>query len=239
MIKFQRGELTKVNFRHFLTWKGVDLLKRFFGDWSPLILTLSLYFGIRHYLAEARYIPSGSMLPGLKINDRLVVEKVSFRKRSPRHGEIVVFKSPYSFDKELIGRRTHDLPSAFKCSLVTFPLFSWLPGIVDPACDAYIKRVIAVEGDKVFVDSKGVVFLNNEISDEPYVQNYCNQSFNFNACKSIDALVPSGHVFVLGDNRKNSWDSRFWPGGPFLSEKNIIGRASWRFWPFNRLGKLD
>ena len=62
---------------------------------------MALYFGIRHYLAEARFIPSGSMLPGLQIQDRLLVEKLTYRGRKPRRGEIVVFNSPYAFDPAL------------------------------------------------------------------------------------------------------------------------------------------
>ena len=76
--------------------------KNLFWDfWAPIFFTLSIYLGIRNYVAEARYIPSGSMLPGLQIKDRLVIEKLTFRNRSPRRGEIVVFKTPYSFDRVL------------------------------------------------------------------------------------------------------------------------------------------
>ena len=59
----------------------------FFETWGPVSLTVLLYIGIRNFIAEARYIPSGSMLPGLKINDRLIVEKLSLRKRTPFRGE--------------------------------------------------------------------------------------------------------------------------------------------------------
>ena len=84
--------------------KGNQFPFKSFGDfWGPIILTISIYTGFRHYVAEARYIPSGSMLPGLQINDRLIIEKLTFRNRSPLRGEIVVFRSPYSFDKELIS----------------------------------------------------------------------------------------------------------------------------------------
>lgn len=64
--------------------------------WRSVLLTLAVALGIRQFLLEARFIPSGSMLPGLQIQDRLLVEKISFRSRAPRRGEIVVFHSPFT-----------------------------------------------------------------------------------------------------------------------------------------------
>ena len=103
-------------------------------------------------------------------------------------------------------------------------------------CDAYIKRVIAVGGDHLFINANGNVVLNGRSIDEPYVKYFCQGKAKFNLCSPITTRIPKGHVFVLGDNRANSWDSRFWPAGGFLPEKEIIGKASWRFWPFSRLG---
>ncbi len=209
----------------------------FLDTWGPVSLTVFLYVGIRHFIAEARYIPSGSMLPGLKINDRLIVEKLSLRKRAPFRGEIVVFNSPYSFDKKLLAYRQTNLPSKLKCSLITFPLVSWIPTFTDRACDAYIKRVIAVGGDRLSINAKGTILLNDRSIDEPYVEYFCESKIVPNLCPAVTTTVPKGHVFVLGDNRANSWDSRFWPDGGFLPEKEIIGKAAWRFWPISRFGK--
>ena len=209
----------------------------FFDTWGPVSLTVFLYVGIRHFIAEARYIPSGSMLPGLRINDRLIVEKLSLRKRAPLRGEIVVFNSPYSFDKKLIAYRQTNLPSKLKCSLITFPLISWIPTFTDRACDAYIKRVIAVAGDRLSINTKGSILINDRSIDEPYVEYFCESKAVPNLCRPVTTTVPKGHVFVLGDNRANSWDSRFWPAGGFLPEKEIIGKATWRFWPISRFGK--
>jgi len=209
----------------------------FFDTWGPISLTILLYVGIRHFIAEARYIPSGSMLPGLKVNDRLIVEKLSLRRGPPSRGEIVVFNSPYSFDKKLITNRKTQLPSRVKCSFITFPLISFIPTLNDRACDAYIKRVIAVEGDRLLINARGMIMLNGRTIDEPYVENFCPMQAEFNLCPPINTTVPKGHVFVLGDNRANSWDSRFWPSGGFLQSKEIIGNATWRFWPISRFGK--
>ena len=237
--------MKKDNLDKNLTTPSSEIKKRQLNDdfwdfWGPFLLTIGLYLGIRNYLAEARYIPSGSMIPSLQIGDRLLIEKITFRRRSPRRGEIVVFNSPDSFDSVLIANRSKPLPSSLHCAVTTFPLIHLLPGIRDKACDAYIKRVVAVGGDKVFVTSKAEVFVNGNFVKEPYISGYCpSTTRGFSSCLPIDTLVPDSHVLVLGDNRVNSLDSRAWEGGPFLSEKEIIGRAVFRFWPINRIGRLN
>ncbi|ABX08446.1 Signal peptidase I [Prochlorococcus marinus str. MIT 9211] len=224
---------------HVLNQAMAQRFFAFWDFWGPVIITFTLYLGIRNYLAEARYIPSGSMLPTLEINDRLVIEKLTFRRRPPKRGEIVVFNSPFSFDQKLISERSTQLPSTLKCTLLSLPLINLIPGLGDPACDAYIKRVVAVAGDEVFVGFQGELFVNSQLVNEPYVERFCTLSANnLGNCKSLRAKVPEGHVFVLGDNRRNSWDGRFWPGSQFLPHKEIIGRATWRFWPINRIGGL-
>lgn len=204
--------------------------------WRSVVITLAIALGIRQFLLEARYIPSGSMLPGLQLQDRLLVEKISYRNRLPRRGEIVVFHAPHHFDPILSSGRG---PGPLRCLVVNLPLIGSLPGVQHPACDAYIKRVVALPGERIQVDPRGRVRIDGQPLSEPYVQNQCPVSpEGFGPCRTLDTLVPPGHVVVLGDNRANSWDARFWPGGPFLPGREIIGRAFWRFYPFNALGPL-
>ena len=201
-----------------------------------MLITLAVALGIRQFLVEARYIPSGSMLPGLQIQDRLLVEKLTYRQRLPRRGEIVVFHSPHHFDPVLAAS---DRSNPLRCVLVNLPLIGNLPGVANPACDAYIKRVVAVPGERVAVNPRGQVFINGQRLSEPYVSNYCpvdNQGMG--PCRSLNAVVPAGHLLVLGDNRSNSWDGRFWPGGAFLPANEVIGRAFWRFFPLDQTGSL-
>ena len=211
-------------------------LKNIFIEWGPLLFLAFFISSCRSFLAEPRYIPSGSMLPELKINDRLIIEKVSLRNKSPERGDIVVFKSPFSFDEKLILSRSKKLPTKRYCFFMSFPPISFVPGLRDQACDAYIKRVVALPGEMVKVNSKGEVFINNKKILEPYVNNTCSES-SFSNCGEFNSLkVPKDHFLVLGDNRANSWDGRYWPGGKFLHKKEIIGKAYFRFWPLNNFG---
>ncbi|MFM1799733.1 MAG: hypothetical protein RLZZ117_2011 [Cyanobacteriota bacterium] len=205
--------------------------------WRSVLLTLAVALGIRQFLVEARYIPSGSMLPGLQLQDRLLVEKLSYRSRQPRRGEIVVFHAPHHFDPVLGAQHR---PGPLGCLLVNIPLLGPLLGLQEPACDAYIKRVIGLPSDRVVVDPRGLVSLNGKRLREPYVKSICPvDSKGMGPCPTLDVVVPPNHVLVLGDNRANSWDARFWPGGPFLPDKEIIGRAFWRFFPLNSAGALQ
>lgn len=204
-------------------------------EWGPLIFLAFLISSCRAFIAEPRYIPSGSMLPELQIKDRLIIEKLSLKKRSPKRGEIVVFNSPYAFDKGYIYQRNKPLPTKSHCLIMSFPPMSFIPGWRDQACDAYIKRVVALPGELVSVNSKGEVIINNKKIEEPYIGSKCNE-FNFFLCNEIKNIkVPEDHFLVLGDNRANSKDGRSWPG-IFLPKEEIIGRAYFRFWPLNNFG---
>ncbi len=205
-------------------------------EWGPLLFLALFVSSCRSFLAEPRYIPSGSMLPELQIKDRLIIEKFSLKKTLPKRGDIVVFKSPFSFDEKLILSRTKALPNKSYCFLMSLPPISFIPGLRDKACDAYIKRVVALPGELVSVNSKGEVIINNIKIFEPYVVNKCSESL-FNNCGEFASLkVPEDHLLVLGDNRSNSWDGRYWPGGKFLHKKELIGKAYFRFWPLRNFG---
>ena len=168
----------------------VELLK-------TLVSAGILAFGIRACVAEARFIPSESMLPTLAIDDRLIVEKISYHFREPKRGDVVVF-SPTDTLKEQNYR------------------------------DAFIKRVIGIPGDVVEIKN-GNVYVNNQELTEKYILDAPNYKYG-------PIKVPDGQYLVLGDNRNNSYDSHYWG---FVPRENLIGRATVRFWPLNRLGPLD
>lgn len=179
------------------------------GGWKEVAktigLSLVLALGIRQFVAEARYIPSESMVPTLQVNDRLIVEKMSYRFHAPERGDIVVFMPPNAAGKYCLGVQDPNIKIK----------------------DAFIKRVIALPGEKVEVRD-GTVFIN----DQPLEENYIAARPDYQLLPSV---VPPDSFLVLGDNRNNSCDGHFWGAVP---RENIIGRAAFRFWPPNRVGGI-
>ena len=163
-------------------------------------LSLFLSLGVRQFVAEARVVPTGSMEPTVQVNDRLVIEKVSYRFKSPERGDIIVFRAP---------------EQALKMSGAT-------------TNDAYLKRVIGLPGEAVEVRN-GKVLIDGKIINETYIKAPPNYAWG-------PKTVPDGQYLVLGDNRNGSLDSHVWG---FLPRERIIGKATGRFWPLQRMGGLD
>ncbi|MGF1601079.1 MAG: signal peptidase I [Thermosynechococcaceae cyanobacterium] len=176
-------------------------------------LSLLLAFGIRTFVAEARYIPSGSMEPTLQINDRLIIDKVSYDFRKPTRGDIIVFNPTKTLQEQ-------DFKDAFIKRIVG------LPG----------DRV-EVTGGKVLINNRPLQELYVANGDDTVVDNECLVPPD----KSIPAFlkepqtIPAGSYLALGDNRHNSYDGRCWG---LVSTKFIVGRAVFRFWPLHRIGTI-
>jgi signal peptidase I len=177
--------------------------------WGLVLVALLLAFLIKTFLVQAFYIPSGSMIPTLEVGDRVLVEKISYRLRQPERGEVIVFQRPGSE-----GAR-----AGFSGQVRSF--LEGL-GLAQPDADIdLIKRVIGLPGERVKV-RKGVVTINGKPLREPYAQ---PESRSFPA-----TVVPAGELFMMGDNRMNSQDSRFDELGT-IPMRNVVGRAFVILWP--------
>lgn len=184
---------------------------------ETVVTVLILVIVIRNFIGEPRWIPSASMRPTLIEGDRLIVEKVSGFLSSPKRGDILVFYPPF----ETLGHSPWDK-------------FTRLVGYFNTDT-AYIKRVIGLPGDKIEIKENEGVLVNGKLLQEPYKA----EPFKITCRNGLfcgPMTVPQNSYFMMGDNRNNSQDSRFWG---FLPKSRIIGKAYFRFWPINRVGLLE
>ncbi|HEV7524987.1 MAG TPA: signal peptidase I [Acidimicrobiia bacterium] len=169
-------------------------------EWTILIVSaLTIALLIKTFLFQAFYIPSDSMVPTLKTNDRVIVNKLSYDLHAVHRGDIIVFKSPPN---------------------------------VDPSVKDLVKRVIGLPGETIEGRADGHIYINGKVLVEKYLPTGTQPGPSFLAIK-----VPPDSYWVMGDNRSNSRDSRFFPEH-FIRKKDIIGRVFLRIWPPNRLGIL-
>jgi len=184
---------------------------RFLRETAVLVgMAVLIAFLVKTFVAQAFYIPSGSMLPQLQINDRVVVSKLAYRLHDPRRGDIVVFDEP--------GPRPPDdssVPEKVARGLLQSV------GLAAPSTDEYIKRVVALPGERV-EGKGGQVYVNGRRVVEPYLPpGLTTGDFS-------PRIVEEGRLWVMGDNRANSSDSRTFGT---ISESTVVGRAVVRLWP--------
>jgi signal peptidase I len=176
-------------------------------EYTKAIVTAFIFaLVIRSTIVQAYKIPSGSMIPTLLVGDHLLANKFVYGERIPFTDEkILVFEKPKRGD----------------IIIFRYPR--------DPSKD-FIKRVIAVEGDVVEERNKQL-FVNGKPLVEPYVQ-YTDNSFLMNRDNFGPYLVPHNKVFVMGDNRDRSYDSRYWG---YVDLKDIEGKAFLVYWSWNNM----
>jgi signal peptidase I len=190
--------------------KRTNVYKKVWEMIDAVAVAMVLAVHIIQYIVQAYYIPTGSMEDTLKIGDHLFVEKITFGPQipmmlgmdKPLHLKFFGIREPQRGDI-VIFRPPHETDKD------------------------YIKRLIALPGDK-FEIIKDSVYINGEKTDEPYTKGITTYSyFGESATGSIEGIVPAGKVIVLGDNRQNSQDSRYFG---YLDIDKIKGKAFIRYW---------
>lgn len=176
---------------------------------------------VKTFLVQPFYIPSPSMVPQLLVNDRVVVSKLAYDLHGPHRGDIVVFVAPPS--EQPAGAAGSPSQGVAAAAQAVEGVFGVRPDHVD-----FIKRVIALPGE-VVQGAGGHVYVNGRLLVEPYLpKGTFTSSFP-------PTVVPAGHLWVMGDNRGDSSDSRVF--GP-IPTSSVVGRAFARFWPLGRLAFL-
>ncbi|MFJ9178631.1 signal peptidase I [Streptomyces sp. NPDC102360] len=207
--------------------KGGSKKSRSFWKELPLLIVIALVLAlvIKTFLVQAFSIPSASMENTLKIGDRVLVDKLTpWFGSEPERGEVIVFHDPASW---LEGEPTPE-PNAVQTVL------SWV-GLMPSANEKdLIKRVVGVGGDTVECNGTGPLKINGKALNEPYVYPGNTPCSDDNAGGTFKVKVPEGKVWVMGDHRQDSMDSRYHQNdknGGFVPVDNVVGRAIVVAWP--------
>ena len=199
-----------------------------------LVVAVALTVGVKTFLLQAFYIPSGSMEPGLAINDRILVEKPSYWfDGGPQRGDIVVFDDPGNWldEAETAPASSGALPTL----LAKVGLY--------PTGGHLVKRVVGVAGDTVVCcDPDGRIKVNGKpIDEDGFIDPQDDCDGPMAGCDGWSATVPKGRIFVMGDNRDESADSSFHlcaPGndrcdadGAFVPVDLVVGKVFALVWP--------
>jgi signal peptidase I len=178
----------------------------------PILVVVAVLVAVvvRTFVLQTFYIPSESMEHTLNINDRVLVNKLVYDFRSPHRGEIIVFTSPQQWRG-------------------------------DPGEEDFIKRVIGVSGDHVVCcDDQHRIVVNGRALNEPYLYHDPSGGADMPSDEPFDVVVPDGRLWVMGDHRAHSGDSREQylrthdVRAATISDDAVVGRAFVLFWPFSR-----
>jgi signal peptidase I len=186
---------------------------------------LGLALAIQAFIVKPYRIPSGSMLPTLHINQRVLVDRIGSHFSSPHVGDIIVFHPPKNYANGCPdpneGQAADGQDNPRPCGVPESK----------PSSETFIKRVVGVGGDKISIRD-GHVYRNGVPEKDSYIMR-CGGAGDCNFPATI--TIPHGDYYMMGDNRPNSEDSRFW--GP-VPKAWIIGKAFLTYWPPDRIGFL-
>jgi signal peptidase I len=213
---------TKTKGKRRSFWKELPVL---------IVVALVLALVIKTYALQAFYIPSGSMENTLEIGDRVLINKVVYDFRDIHRGDVVVFNGAGSWDPEIATPSSNPVARFFTN-------IGQMIGVVHGE-DDYVKRVIGLPGDHVACcNAKGQITVNGVALNET---SYLYPG-NVPSEQRFSITVPPGRLWVMGDHRAISYDSRGHlgdPGGGTIPESAVLGRVFVRIWPPSRWGFIS
>lgn len=193
-----------------------------------IFIAYVIYLFLNFFIGSISGVKQVSMFPTAQEKDRVLIQRPTIFKKTLKLGDIITFEAPIDkgYYEELDSKNV--VAEYEKLNAVDNFMYSFI-GIGKVS---YIKRVIGVAGDHVVIQEDGSVTVNDQKLDEPYLQ----EQFTSQSGVYTDVVVPEGCIFVMGDNRQESKDSRYFGCIPL---DRVDGYVVCRIWPLNKIGKLD
>lgn len=177
----------------------------------PIIIALIIAMLLKTFVFANAIVPTGSMLNTIQVGDRLIASRIEYTQHDPERYDIIIFKFPDDV-------AAHETDPSHKV-------------------DYFVKRIIGLPGETVTIVN-GVVYVEDENGKSTQLKDdfvtACEPTGNYGPYH-----VPEDSYFVLGDNREESADSRAWKTTNYVHKDLIIGKAKFRYYPFNTAGKLE
>ncbi|MDD2628458.1 MAG: signal peptidase I [Clostridia bacterium] len=195
-------------------------------DWVIcIIIAYIIYIVVNYFFGTVSGVKQLSMFPTSKEGDKLIISRRVISEKPLERGNIVTLESPiFGADMEKRG------------NVAAYPKYTglskFLYKVIGIGKKSYVKRIIALEGEHIFISEEGEVYIDDVLLEETYLPEDLKTPRNE---EYYDMIVPEGCVFVMGDNREKSADSRSFGAVPIC---RIEGNVVVRIWPLNKIGKL-
>ncbi len=189
------------------------------------IIAYVIYLVINYFLGTVSGVKQVSMVPTAKEGDKVIISRRVIFNKPIERGQIITFEAPY-FDPGY--SRESDIADYVEFGGISKFTYK----VIGIGKRSYIKRVIALAGDEIYISEDGDVFLNDEKLDEEYLNGISTNRIG----EKYSMTVPENCIYVMGDNRNQSRDSREFGAVPI---EKVEGNVLTRIWPLSRLGKLD
>lgn len=194
-------------------------------DWVVCILAAFIIaIVIKYFVFTPTLVQQRSMTPTILDGERVLINRLVRTFKMPIYrGDIITFEMPENTNED--GLATYSERTGFMDFVVH--------DLLELTKTSYIKRVIGVAGDHVKISNKGEVYVNDQKLNETYLVEGLKTPITGDY---YDLIIPDGYIFVMGDNRRGSTDSRVFGCIPL---EKVEGRVTYRVWPLNKFGKID
>lgn len=207
--------------------KQKNSLKREIIEWVVcFVIAYTIYLIINYFFGTISGVKQTSMYPTAKEGEKVIISRRVISPKPLERGQIITFEAPC--EDYIVTEETSNTAYYTKRTGVSKVIYD----VFGIGKKSYIKRIIGIAGDKIFISEDGKVFLNDKELNEKYL----NGVKTFRTGLNFNITVPKDYVFVMGDNRSQSKDSRYFGAVPI---SKVEGTVITRVWPLNRLGSLD